>query len=140
MIATFPDQRGQATLLVIGIALVCFASAGLAVDLTRASLLRRTLQSVADSAAAVGASQLDEERYYSSGGSDARLQRPRAVREALSILRRRGHVDNLRLSADARQVRVVVGGRVRTSFLRLIGIDHVAVRAEAAAVPVLGEG
>lgn len=140
MISMVEEQRGQATLLVVGVVLVCFAVAGVAVDLARASLLRRTLQSVVDTAAGVGASQLDEERYYSSGGSQARLQQRTAVGEALSILRSRREVDHLRVAADGDEVRVVVGGRIRTSFLRLVGIGHIRVRAEAAAVPVLGEG
>jgi hypothetical protein len=53
------DERGQIAVLALGLALVVFAIAGLAVDGTRAFLARRSLQNLADAAALAGAGELD---------------------------------------------------------------------------------
>lgn len=133
-------DTGQAMLLVLGIMLVCFAVAGVAVDITRAALLRRTLQSAADSAATAGASQLDATSYYATGGTDARLDRSRAGREAAEVFSRRRDIVRLRADTSGDGVRINVGARMKTSFLRIVGITHLTVTAEAGARPVLGEG
>lgn len=134
------NEDGQAALLVVGFVLVVVAVAGVAVDVTRASLLRRSLQSAADSAASIGASQLDRDRYYGSGGAAAHLEPDAVARAAREVLDARPQVLSARVEPGRNEVRVRVGGRVRTSFLRLIGLRHVSVSAEAVAVPVLGEG
>lgn len=133
-------EKGHAMLLVLGILVVCFAVAGVAVDITRAALLRRTLQAAADSAATAGASQLDASRYYSTGGEMARLDPSRAGEAAAAVLSTRRELGSVRAVSGAEGVRIVVGSRVRTSFLRIIGVRHLAVTAEASARPVLGEG
>jgi uncharacterized membrane protein len=51
-------EHGQTTVLVVGLALVVFAVTGLAVDGTRAFLLRRTLQNVADASAVAAAGEI----------------------------------------------------------------------------------
>lgn len=132
-------ESGQTMLLVVGMVLVCFAVAGLAVDITRAGLLRRSLQSAADSAATAGASQLDEVQYYEMGGRSTSLHPGRARSSISAALRARRDLASVRVNASSRSVTVEVGGRLRTSFLRLIGVRHLAVRAVASAEPVLGE-
>lgn len=134
------DESGQALVLVLGVLLVCLAVTGVAVDMTRAALLRRSLQSVADSAVTRGASQLDTARYYSSGGLRAGVEPDRGASAAREHLERGPHVDSMQVTATASGVRAVVWGRVRTSFLRLIGVRHLRVTARAKAEPVLGEG
>lgn len=126
-------------MLVLGMVLVCFAVAGLAVDVTRAALLRRTLQSAADAAVEVGASQIDAAHYYAAGGRSHALDADAARAAAAVALASRREVETVRLGATRRGVTVVVGGRTRTAFLRLIGIGHLRVTAEAAGEPVHGE-
>lgn len=133
-------ENGQAMLLVLGIVFVCFAVAGVAVDITRAALVRRTLQSAVDSAAIAGASQLDASSYYASGGTRARLDPSEAGEEAAAVLSTRRDIASVRAGATRDGVRIVVGARVTTSFLRIIGVRHLRVTAEANARPVLGEG
>lgn len=133
-------ERGQAALLLVGILLIAFAVAGVATDIARAGLLRRTLQSEADAAASAAASQLDRELYYSSGGADRYLDPGRARSRALLALDRRSGVLPLRVTATKEEVRVSVTGYVRTSLLRVIGIRRLTVTARAMAEPVFGEG
>lgn len=133
-------ESGQASLLLIGMLLVAFAVTGVAVDIARSSLLRRTLQSAADSAASVGASQLDRGRYYASGGTDRFLEPGAARTRALVALRARPDISPLAVTATNGEVRVSVAGHVRTSLLRVIGIRRLTVTAHAVAEPVFGEG
>ena len=64
------DERGQASVLLIGVLLIGLMFAGLAVDGARMFTARRDLQNVADSAALAGASALDEVVYRSSAGNE----------------------------------------------------------------------
>jgi Flp pilus assembly protein TadG len=131
------NERGQTTVLVLGMALLAFAVAGLAVDGTRAWLYRRTLQNAADAAALAGASELDRDTYYGSGGEEIVLDEAASRRTALGWLTER--LTGARVSVTAASGRVVVEmrGRVGTTFLSLAGIRdiEVAVRADAAPIP-----
>ncbi|MEA2499587.1 MAG: hypothetical protein QOH26_1992 [Actinomycetota bacterium] len=131
-------ERGQVLVLTLGLVMVCFAVSGLAVDGTRAFLLRRTLQNAADSAALAGAASLDRGAYYSSGGRVVSLDAGSAEREALSILRQRGVVAAASITADADGVQVRLRQRLPTSFLRFVGLLRLTVGADAAAAPVPG--
>ena len=53
-------ERGQASVLLVGVVLLGLAFAGLAVDGTRLFTARRDLHNIADSAALAGASAIDE--------------------------------------------------------------------------------
>ena len=131
------NERGQTTVLVLGMALLAFAVAGLAVDGTRAWLYRRTLQNAADAAALAGAAELDRAAYYSSGGEELTLDEDASETVATRWLSER--VVDARAAVDASPERVVVEmrGAVPTTFLSLAGIRsiEVAVRADAAPVP-----
>ncbi|MDQ3646458.1 MAG: Tad domain-containing protein [Actinomycetota bacterium] len=130
------DQRGQTTVLVVGLALLCFAVAGIAVDGTRAFLLRRTLQNAADSSALAGASELDRERYYESGGRVVLLDPELAGSVASSWLARRGIGSNVLLAVDEEAIEVHIRDRLDTTFLNLIGVGTLAVEARARAEPL----
>jgi uncharacterized membrane protein len=129
-------EAGQVAVLVVGLALVAFAVAGVAVDGTRAWLLRRTLQNAADAAALAGAGELDQEAYYTSGGVRVALDPEAARSKAAAWLAGRGLDVMADIDADAFGVRVVVRGRLPTTFLGLVGIGRVPVAAEATAEPV----
>ena len=131
--SSFRDQAGHATLLVVGVCLICFAVAGVAVDGARAWVLRRTLQNAADAAATSGAGALDTGLYYASGGTTRRLEPALARRRAGEIAVLRGTGATMHFSVTAGVVRARLRARLRTSFLRLVGIGALPVAAEATA-------
>jgi hypothetical protein len=132
------EEHGQATVLVIGLSLVVFAIAGLAVDGTRAFLLRRSLQSSADAAALAAAAELDEAAYYASGGKVAVLDEPAARRSAADWLQSRGLPLKAEVAIAPDRVEVVVRAVVPTTFLGLAGITEIPVAARADASPIAG--
>ncbi|MFN2388130.1 MAG: pilus assembly protein TadG-related protein [Actinomycetota bacterium] len=128
-------EGGQTTVLMLGLSLVCFAVAGVAVDGTRAFLLRRTLQNAADSAALAGAGELDRTRYYSSAGRDVVLDPDGARRMASEWLHRRGIRAAAAIAAERDAVNVALRDRLPTTFLNLIGVRSLPVAVEARAEP-----
>lgn len=132
------SQSGQTTVLVLGLALVAFSVAGLAVDGTKAFLFRRSLQNAADAAAVAAAGELDRVRYYASGGGALVLDPRAAGKVAEEILSTRRLPARAAVTTGREGVTVVLRGRVPTSFLRLVGIDSVPVAAEARAEPIAG--
>jgi Flp pilus assembly protein TadG len=132
------EELGQATVLVLGLSLVVFAIAGLAVDGTRAFLLRRSLQNSADAAALAAAAELDEAAYYASGGKVAVLDEPAARRSAADWLQSRGLPLKAEVATAPDRVEVVVRAVVPTTFLGLAGITEIPVAARADASPIAG--
>jgi Flp pilus assembly protein TadG len=133
------DQYGQAAVLVIGLALVTFMVAGLAVDGTRAFIYRRTLQNAADGAALAAASEINEDIYYSSGGRNVILDERSAKETVIRLLSRRGLDVRASVVTGSDSVELVVRGRVSTMFLALAGIREVPVAVAARAEPFAGE-
>lgn len=132
------NERGQTTVLVLGMALLAFAVAGLAVDGTRAWLFRRTLQNAADAAALAGAGELDRFAYYRSGGSEVELEERASERTAVRWLATRPLDALAAVDATADGVVVELRGSVRTTFLSLAGIESIAVGVRADAAPIAG--
>ena len=135
---TTRGDSGQVTVLVLGLSLVAFAVAGLAVDGTRAFLLRRTLQNAADGASLAGASEIDTTFYYGSGGRRISLDDAAARQTAARWLGLRGIRARASIEARADSVRVVLRSEMPTSFLGLVGIDSVSVAAVSHSAPVPG--
>jgi uncharacterized membrane protein len=133
------DQRGQAAVLAIGLSLVTFMVAGLAVDGTRAFIYRRTLQNAADGAALAAASEIDKALYYSSGGRRVVLDGRAARTTAIRLLGRRGLDVRASVVSAPDSVELVIRGRIRTMFLALAGIREVPVAVAARAEPFAGE-
>ena len=129
------DESGQLMVLTMGLALVVFAVAGLAIDGTSAFLIRRSLQNAADSAAVVGASQIDTSLYYGSGGSQVRLNSGRAEVAAIRSLEERGLRTTTELVAEGNMVTIVLRTGSPTTFLKLVGIDEIPVAVSATARP-----
>ena len=130
------DESGQLMVLTIGLALVVFAVAGLAVDGTKAFLARRALQHAADAATVAAASEVDVRTYYRSGGATVRLDAGDAERVAARVLAARGLSAITAIEADETSVAVVLRSESRTTFLRLAGIEVIPVAAEARAEPL----
>lgn len=131
------NERGQVAVLVLGMALLAFAVAGLAVDGTRAWLQRRSLQNVADAAALAAAGELDRAAYYGSGGRAVSLDEEASERVAHRWLSRRPLHARAAVSATEERVSIELRDDVPTTFLALIGVRSipVAVRADAAPLP-----
>ena len=138
MRVTRRDEDGQTTILVLGLALVTFAVAGLAVDGTRAFLHRRTLQNAADSAALAAAGEVDRDLYYSSAGRTVMLDPHAAATAAGRWLRRRGIRATASFGVSRNSVGVTLTGSVPTTFLGLVGIGEIRVAARATAEPETG--
>jgi uncharacterized membrane protein len=132
------EETGQATILVLGFALICFAIAGVAVDGTRAWLYRRTLQNAADASVLAGAAELDRVSYYASAGEIVEVDPVAARSAAWEWMAKRGLPVNVAIEADATRVRIEVRGSVETTFLTLIGVSDLPVAAEARAEPLAG--
>lgn len=131
-------ESGQAAPLAIGLALLVLASAGLIVDLSRAFLVKRTLQNAADGAVLAGTGALDRERYYSTGGGEVVLEGSLAEGVARRWLARRGLEVRSRVRGDAATVEVHLQATVKTSLLRLIGLTTMEVSAAARGRPGAG--
>ena len=134
------DERGQASVLLVGVLLIGLMFAGLAIDGARMFTARRDLQNVADSAALAGASSLDEGIYRSSAGLDVRLDpvaARRAVDEVLahSSLPASVHVD---VAVSNGRVDVRITRPVRPLFLGLVGLGLEQIGAHASASPQTG--
>lgn len=132
------DERGSMSVLVLGLALVTFAIAGVAVDGTRVFLFRRSLQNVSDSVATAAASELDGSRYYRSGGSAVRLDGDSAHAVGSRFAAARNLDAQMSLRVTGGRVVVVMRGEVATTFLGLVGLDAIPVAASSTAVPVPG--
>ncbi|MBA2272684.1 MAG: hypothetical protein H0W21_02105 [Actinobacteria bacterium] len=133
---TLAAQSGQLSVLVLGLAMLLFAVAGVAVDGTRAFLLRRSLQNAADGSALAGAGEVDVHAYYRTAGREVILEPLAARRAALEWLARRSLPAEAAVAADTGGLRVRLAGRMDTSFLALIGLRSIEVAAEAEAEPV----
>ncbi len=129
-------ERGQVTVLALGLVLVVFAVAGLSVDGTRAFLVKRSLQNVADSSSLAGAGELDRTGSYASDGRGVVLDESRARRVAESWLALAGFEGKFEISVEDDGLRVALQDRVATTFLGLVGISHIPVAVESSA-PVL---
>lgn len=135
---TYRSESGQATVFVIGMALLVFAIAGLAVDGTRAWLYRRTLQNAADASALAGAGELSRDAYYRSGGMVTDLDLASARRVAVGWVADSGLDVRSAYAVDPSGVEVALRGETPTLFLGLVGIDELPVAAEARAEPRRG--
>lgn len=95
---------------------------------------RRDLQNVADAAAAAGAMQIDEAAYRADGS--VVLDEALARSAAAAYLDGEGVTYSVAVSPD--RVDVEVSRQATTAFLKVLGIDTVAVDASASARPVHG--
>lgn len=129
------NQRGQATVLVLGMTMVVFGIVGVAVDGTKAFIARRSLQTMADAAALAGAGELDADRYYMSRGRAAVIDPDAAASAARRWLRFRGLQADADVHVADETVTVTLRGEVPTLFLRVVGVDRLPVAVQAASSP-----
>ena len=134
------DERGQASVLLIGILMIGLMFVGLAVDGARMFTARRDLQNVADSAALAGASSLDEDQYRASAGMEARLDPVAARRAVDEVLASSSLPASVRVEVAVSndRVNVRIARPVRPLFLGLVGIGPEQIGAHASASPQTG--
>lgn len=133
------SERGQVTVMALGLALISFVMSGLAIDGTKAFLLRRTLQNAADSASLAGAGEVDRHAYYRSRGKALELSPQDAARTARTYLELRQIDARVSLEVMEDDVSVVLRGSSDTLFLGLVGISEVPVAVESNAAAIAGE-
>ena len=127
------NEDGQILVFVVGLALVVFAVAGLAVDGTKAFIYKASLQNAADAAATAGAAAIDRDAYYASGGTIVVLDSENAQSEAMMSLHARGMHIRPSATFSSRNVTITIEGATATTFLRLVGITHIPVQVVASA-------
>ncbi len=138
-------ESGQATVLIIGFAVVALLMVGVAVDASAAYLRRQGLDNLADGAALAAADGVQGRQVYEGGlGERARIDPEVARGYVADYLRAAGaarHFPGLRYSVDASADRVVV--RVSAPLdlpVTLPGLDAEAtVSATAAAYVVVSD-
>ena len=132
------DERGSASVAVALLLLGLVAVSGLVADGGAVLAERRSLQNLADSAAAAGAMQLDVASYRASGGAVS-LDAPRARRAAaLTLQAAPGVAYGVRATRDAVAVRAERS--VGLAFLGVVGVGSLTVSASASAEPRAGVG
>lgn len=132
------NERGQVAPLALGLTLVVLATAGLVLDLSRAFLLKRTLQNAADGAALAAAGSLDQTRYYLSGGQEVLLNPESAGEVARRWLDRRGIEAHAGIQGRVNGVSVTLSDALPTSLLGLVGIPSLEVSVRSVARPGVG--
>ena len=133
------SERGQVTIMALGLALISLVMAGLAVDGTKAFLLRRTLQNAADSASLASAGEIDRDAFYGSDGKTLELLPEEAARTARRYLLLRGIDARMSFEVEEGDVSIVLRGSSDTLFLALVGISEVPVAVESNASAIPGE-
>ncbi len=85
------DERGQATVLIVGLATVAALTVGVVVDASAANLRRQGLDSLADGAALAAADGIQGDQVYEGGlGERARIDPAVARRYVADYLRATG--------------------------------------------------
>ncbi len=132
------DERGTATILILGLSVAVLMLGGLSVDFWRAIAARRALAAVADSSAAAGANAVDTGLLRSGAGVqlDPNVAQAYATDELQhqSASRR---IEAVTIDADSQRVIVVLQQRIDFSLLALFGADSgFTVRVSATAAPI----
>jgi len=133
-------KRDEGTVLILGIGLVgiCLLALAVVVDTTSAFMQRRSLYSIADSAALAGSQAIDLANYYADGASQGtRLDAGAVTRKARAFLlsaRIQQQHPGLHVDAvitDAITVQVDLSAPVKLPFLGALRTDVIRVRSTA---------
>ena len=134
------DERGSATIWMLGLSLLLLLFGGLALDFWRGLATQRELSAVADSAAIAAGSGIDEEHYRATGEVVLDTARSRGLAVA-SVNAQDANVlaMTVDVSADGSSVTVTLSSVVE---LGLLGVfvdqsEPLLVRASATASPRL---
>jgi Flp pilus assembly protein TadG len=131
------DQRGSATVFMLGFATVLMVGAGLVVDGGLALNARSRLTDDAEQAARAGANAIDVNALRDRGELVVDPGRAQAV--AAGFLADRGY-QNISVSVNGNRVTASAESTADTAILGLIGIGSFTVRGDAVAEPEAGIG
>lgn len=129
-------ERGSATIFVVGLAVVLFAGAGLAIDGGRAINARDKATDVAEQAARAGADQLDTAALRDDG--TVVLDQGAARTRADTFVTEAGYAPNTSFDNATDTVTVRASMTYRTAILGIIGINSIDVSGFASARPDTG--
>ena len=135
-IGTWLFARGQAGQAIVWVAVMLplfLTVIGLAIDGGVVFAARRDLQNVADAGARAGAMQVDQRVYRDSSGTTVVLDAAEAREVAAAYVAGEGAGLEASVVVEPQRVVVQVSHEVPTTFIRLVGIDTVRVRATAPA-------
>lgn len=131
------QDRGSASVFVLGLVVVLLVVAGLVADGGRAINARVGIIDDAEQAARAGANQVDLATLRSSG--EVRLDTVAAREAATAFLAARGYDGSrMSVSVDQAQVTVSVSDDVPTVLLQLALINSFTVEGTATARPAIG--
>ncbi|MFI7586913.1 pilus assembly protein TadG-related protein [Spongisporangium articulatum] len=131
------DDRGAATVFLVGFAVVLLVLAGLVVDGGLAINARQRVADDVEQAARAGSAHLDEDELRADGL--VRID-PVAARAATTrFLRARGYpAGGIRVQATPNQVTVAATLQQKTALLSLIFVDDFTITATGTARPAVG--
>ncbi|GAB3947743.1 pilus assembly protein TadG-related protein [Kribbella albertanoniae] len=129
------DDRGSATVFLLGFATVLMVAAGLVIDGGLAMNGRERITDDAEQAARYGADATDENALRLD--DELQVNVSTAVDRATGFMAERGYHD-IDVQVDGNAVTVSAAGTVDTVLLNLAGIGSFTVRGEATAVAVDG--
>jgi Flp pilus assembly protein TadG len=128
-----PGDRGSIAAFVVLVMVALLALVGLVVDGGTALTSRQAAQVEAEQAARAGAGALSVDALRAG---IVQIDGPAAVMAAERFMTTSGHPGTAVVAGGV--VTVTIRYRVQTAILGLVGIDHLAVSAEAAAINVGG--
>lgn len=131
------QERGGATVFVLGLAVVLFAMAGLVVDGGLAVNARQRVADDTEQAARAGAQHLSEESLRRDGAV-AIDPSAAAVAARDHLLARDYPAGRIRVGVQGNVVTVAAAREVPTALLSLVGVNAFTVRAEARARAAAG--
>lgn len=131
------NQRGSATVFMLGFAAVLMVGAGLVVDGGLALNKRSQLTDDAEQAARAGANAIDLPALRDRGELVVDPGQARAV--ASGFLAERGYT-NISVTVNGNQVFTSAESTADTAILGLVGIDSFTVHGDAVAEPETGIG
>lgn len=128
------DERGSASVFIVGMAITLVVVAGLVFDGGGALNARMTLADDVEAAAVAGAQATDE--IYAHTNNEFRIDRDEAQDRAEAAMRAQGYSNfQVFVPADGSYVRVTATDTIDTKMLSLIGFNSFEVRATATAEP-----
>jgi Flp pilus assembly protein TadG len=132
------DERGSATVFVIGFAIVLFLCAGLVIDGGLAINKRMRIADDAEQAARIGADSIDAEALRHSDSATPKIDKALARQRITGYLADLGYgPGKWQAHIQADRVRVAIDDTSKTYILNLFNVEF-PVRASADAVPATG--
>jgi Flp pilus assembly protein TadG len=130
------DERGSVSVWMIASAIALVGIAGIAVDLSGQVHTKQHAQDVAAQAARVGAEQVSADAV---SGTTASVNLAAARNAAQQYLRDAGVTGSVNV-VNGNTIRVTTTETYSTTFLGLLGINHLTVTGEATAQLIRTEG